>query len=259
MSYSRGSSVKCKAIQIHFHIVRRSNGTGGLTNAQVNTVFETMNNDFVDLAVTFVEEGRSFINSDYFHNSFDSDKFFELITVDFEPHRIDIYLLPETSGWGGRADGIPSSALVIDGDLAQTSVVSHEVGHCLGLYHTHSGRGCWDNANCPENIDGSNCTTCGDLVCDTPADPCLSGVVDGFCNYTGGGGFNPDADNIMSYTLPNCMENLTFGQMERIHTMIDNSSILQNVLTTFPISGPDYLCSTNTFTLQNAPTGSTVT
>jgi hypothetical protein len=98
MSYSRGSSVKCKAIQIHFHIVRRSNGTGGLTNAQVNTVFEIMNNDFVDLAVTFVEEGRSFINSDYFHNSFDSDKFFELITVDFEPHRIDIYLLPETSG-----------------------------------------------------------------------------------------------------------------------------------------------------------------
>ncbi|MDR3287337.1 MAG: zinc-dependent metalloprotease [Prevotellaceae bacterium] len=138
--------------------------------------------------------------------------------------------------------------------------MTHEFGHCLGLYHTHSGSGCFDDANCSESINGSNCLTCGDLVCDTPADPCLAGNVNSSCNYIGGGGYNPNTNNIMSYAPPACLTNLTNGQIARMHTMIENSSILQNVLY-FPISGNNnpYSIQQVTYTVTGLITGTTVT
>jgi hypothetical protein len=43
--------------------------------------------------------------------------------------------------------------------------VPHEFGHYFGLYHTaETGYGI-------ERVDGSNCSTAGDRICDTPADP----------------------------------------------------------------------------------------
>lgn len=52
-------------------------------------------------------------------------------------------------------------------------VIAHEVGHYLGLLHT------WGNVNYNsggaavtlEKVDGSNCTSQGDRLCSTPADP----------------------------------------------------------------------------------------
>lgn len=80
----------------------------------------------------------------------------------------------------------------------------HELGHCLNLLHTHS------TSNGIEYINGSNCSTAGDLVCDTPADPELNSTnVDSSCNYFGGGGYNPLTNNIMSYSPFGCREHFT--------------------------------------------------
>ena len=43
--------------------------------------------------------------------------------------------------------------------------LSHLLGAFFGLYPTHE-----TNANGVELVDGSNCSTAGDLICDTPAD-----------------------------------------------------------------------------------------
>jgi hypothetical protein len=84
------------------------------------------------------------------------------------------------------------------------STLAHELGHLFGLPHTHGG-------SADELVDGSNCATEGDYICDTPADPTLSNsVVSINCIYTGtatdanGMQYVPDPNNIMSYSRKNC-------------------------------------------------------
>lgn len=138
---------------------------------------------------------------------------------------------------GGYAYNIPNHYLSIDdGALAAEcckGVLAHEVGHCLGLYHTFNWY--WNNGQVRENVDrvGScaNCEAEGDLLCDTPADP------DGLAFISGGDTtyldvrdhttncvfdtvvtdvcadvFDPDETNIMSYFLYPCPNNFTTEQ-----------------------------------------------
>lgn len=88
---------------------------------------------------------------------------------------------------------------------ANGSTIAHEMGHYLGLLHTHhTGYG-------DELVDQTNCETAGDLICDTPADPRLnSDIVDQNCNYTGqevdsnGDFYSPDPSLLMSYSRKYC-------------------------------------------------------
>lgn len=116
-------------------------------------------------------------------------------------------------------------------------------------------------SGCAENINGSNCSTCGDYVCDTPADPCLLGKVDAFCQYIGGGGYTPLVDNYMSYSGL-CRTDFTNGQANRVRAALAVSSVLEPVIRpdcVIPdISGPDVLCNPAVYTLNNLPSGATV-
>ncbi len=162
-------------VRIFIHVIRQSDGSGGLTTQEVADAIDLMETDFLSRDIYFTEVGSDSIDNDNYYN-FNGADFNFLIQENAHNDAIDIYLLPSHISYG-RASGIPGIALVLGGGYAGTSVLSHEMGHCLGLWHTHSGRGCGDFANCEEAIDSSNCATCGDLVCDTPADPCLSGNV----------------------------------------------------------------------------------
>ena len=224
-SYS--NSFVQRNVNIFVHVIRRSNGTGGLTNSQIYNTLNVLSSDYSNANICFNEIGRNYIHDDFYFN-FSSGNFASLINVFPQWNAINIYLLPVGITFG-RASGIPAKAFVLGGNYVNTSVISHEMGHCLGLYHTHSRGGCNDTLNCTEAINGSNCADCGDSVCDTPADPCLLGNVAANCTYTGSF-FNPLTNNIQSYTPPNCMTQFTNGQIARIHTMINTSPILQNVL-----------------------------
>lgn len=148
---------------------------------------------------------------------------------------------------------IPSNHLVIRNDRTLTSTSSHEVGHCLDLYHTH------ETAFGTENINGNNCGSAGDLVCDTPADPRLGNVnVSAACVYTGGGGYNPLPDNIMSYSMSFCRDDFTNGQGVRMRQALISNSIFQNFVNTFQLSGLEYLCSFGSYSVTGLPTGATI-
>jgi hypothetical protein len=77
------------------------------------------------------------------------------------------------------------------------------LGHYFDLDHTFSGEGI-------ELANGSNCSTAGDGICDTPADPYVdtepvSDYVDGNCIFiskkkdVNGQFYDPDVSNIMGY------------------------------------------------------------
>lgn len=103
------------------------------------------------------------------------------------------------------------------------STLSHEIGHFYGLLHTH------ETFQGVERVDGSNCTTAGDLVCDTPADPRLNrnGIISG-CTYQGnfvdqaGDRYVPDPSNLMSYAPSFCRNRFTPGQWARVAAISDD-------------------------------------
>ncbi|MEZ5003023.1 MAG: M43 family zinc metalloprotease [Chitinophagales bacterium] len=116
------------------------------------------------------------------------------------------------AGWGGYAYYPTGSNFAIDGAAIistsmhqNTSLVSHELGHGLGLFHTFEGA---NGATCPAN---TSCSTQGDRVCDTPPhtqNQCSS------TNCTTEGDLNRIFDNYMSYC--GGLNRFTQGQKDRV-------------------------------------------
>lgn len=114
---------------------------------------------------------------------------------------------------------------------------AHESGHFFGLPHTF---GAGDVLADPfvtttELVDGSNCNTDGDQVCDTPADPYIPNDDTGIvwiedCAYVydgqdaNGDYYDPDIGNIMSYYFEGCACGLHFthGQYEKMSATFYN-------------------------------------
>ena len=131
------------------------------------------------------------------------------------------------------------------------STLAHEVGHYFSLYHTHetamgaenvtrnSGNGCYD------------CSTQGYLLCDTAADPRLSGLVNTSCNYTGNGTddcnvtYVPDPDNLMSYSRKECRDIFSPGQQNRMLTSLANDR--DNLAASCVGCEPDLVITQNVF------------
>lgn len=139
--------------------------------------------------------------------------------------------------------------------------IVHEMGHILNLAHTHSAG---------ELVNGSNCATSGDFVCDTPADPGLSGAnVNSNCIYTGtatdanGDFYNPLTNNYMSYAPENCQNSFTQGQVERMTNYLNTTGFFINRVDSIRdiTSIPAEYCSTDTGEYSFTPltTGSLIT
>ena len=184
---------------------------------------------------------------------------------------INIYLLPDDHPtWsGGLANGFGNSggsAFVIGGNISfpgsgvqnmvPSKVLPHEMGHCLGLYHT------FEELLCREKVSGSNCSSCGDLVCDTPAEsPFYIFAENAACAYTtsttdeDGATYSPILSNIMNYVRPSCMNAFTNGQGSRMRNAIAlDPAISSTVASTAFYTGGVYSYGGSTFAINSSST-----
>ncbi|HNL84924.1 MAG TPA: T9SS type A sorting domain-containing protein, partial [Chitinophagales bacterium] len=263
-------------VNVFFHIVRQSNGTGGYTNTNFNNLIQILNSAYNTHNILFNFSGFDYINNDTWANMTVTEANINAITlVNQTNNALGIYIMPNSlytpNGYGvaGAANAIPGRGLIIDKNFVTQSTLSHEIGHCLNLFHTHHGSSCEFSSNnpnyCQEMINGSNCTSCGDYICDTPADPCLSGVVNASCMYIGnqtqnGIPYQPLTNNYMSYSLKECRTQFTTGQGLRMRQALLNNSILNGFVSTgcYKITGADLICTNSSYTISNFPTSAQV-
>ena len=150
--------------------------------------------------------------------------------------------------------GNPDDGFVVQYDLVGTneklnSLLTHEIGHYFGLYHTFEG-GCVNN----------NCLLEGDRICDTPPDndtwfpdscsqvinSCFMDTVDPSINNPfrsvalgGIGDQNDLIENYMDYSSLLCYQDFTQGQKDRMRFVLENIrlSLLNTVGCQPPCSG----------------------
>lgn len=210
-------------VPLKCHVIRTSAGTGGLDSADLADAIENMNNFYINAYVQFyICGGIHYIDDDTYYD-FDTSEEAAMTAAHNEAGLINIYFTDNVTSGASSLCGyayFPGGPDVILMDNACTmngSTLPHEMGHFFYLYHTHGG-----TAN--ELVDGSNCTTQGDYLCDTPADPQLSTAnVNTSCVYTGaatdanGDPYAPSPINIMSYSRKSCRTELTADQYARIY------------------------------------------
>jgi FG-GAP repeat/Pregnancy-associated plasma protein-A/Dockerin type I domain/Thrombospondin type 3 repeat len=217
-------------VPIAFHIVCKTDGTGGIPADRLHVELKNLNIQYQPLGVKFfpirvgINVAIHYLNSDYYYYNTNNTAAYDALRNENPVHNaINVYYLPNVPFCGlSSFSSYSSQGILINNECAgipaNPSTLPHEVGHYLDLYHTHTTD---FGVECP---DGSNCTYTGDLICDTPADPLLSGkVTSGSCLYIGTdptpsgctGVYNPQTDNLMSYSMPLCRDLLTPEQISK--------------------------------------------
>jgi Secretion system C-terminal sorting domain/PKD domain len=221
------SSTAITSVPIKAHIIRTSAGSGGLSVSDLNDAIDNMNAYYASAFMEFfLCDGINFIDDTSYYN-FDTSQESALTSANNVSGLINIYFANSVSsgasGLCGYAytPGGPDVILMANSCTTNGSTLPHEVGHFFSLRHTH---GPSNSTLTTELVDGSNCDTDGDLICDTPADPQLgSSNVDINCIYTGtttdanGAAFVPDPTNILSYSRKECRTYLSPQQYARIY------------------------------------------
>ncbi|MDO5981787.1 T9SS-dependent choice-of-anchor J family protein [Flavivirga spongiicola] len=217
------------SIPIKAHIIRSSNGSDGLSTSDLNNAIENLNDIYAGAYMEFfLCDSIDYIDDDVFCH-FKKGNESDLKEAYYTPGLINIYFVNQLlnssdasiCGYSNNV-GRDNDIIVMKNSCATNgSSLAHELGHFFSLTHTH---GPDNNKMTTELVDGSNCDTDGDGICDTPADPILSNSnVNSFCEFIGietdanGHTFNPDTGNLMSYSRKSCRNHFTDQQLARMY------------------------------------------
>ena len=81
-------------------MIRRSDGTGGLTNTQISNTIQRLFNDYSQYNIQFNELGRGYINNTQFYNDPYSN-YNAIIRTNREPNAINVYFITERKSFSG--------------------------------------------------------------------------------------------------------------------------------------------------------------
>ncbi|HPC36363.1 MAG TPA: hypothetical protein P5268_00005 [Candidatus Marinimicrobia bacterium] len=165
------SNLTTTTLRVAVYVINRNDGSGGLTSQQVTDAINHLKQDFAPTNIFFIIVEISAINDDNCFKKKVPVSWYALYNRGHKDDAINVYLGPMgvENGviYAGETWYSPGNFLFVHGDYTTTAALAHEMGHCLGLFHTHYGRGQDAGRVCEEAIDGSNCESCGDLCLDS--------------------------------------------------------------------------------------------
>jgi hypothetical protein len=224
------------------HVIRNSSGTlGDIPIDRVISGIRILNEDFQALSGTNGSNGNdaqiefylatvdpdgnsttgmTFSNNDTWYNdggsywnslNWDPSRYMNIYTTTAGGNLGYVPFLPACGDPGASSDRVvvlwesygENAPIGNPYNLGRT--LTHEVGHYLGLNHTF-------NSGC----ESGNCSTGGDLICDTnPQNSATFG-----CNGSSCSGVAPD-DNYMDYSDDQCMEQFSPEQNKRMRCSLE--------------------------------------
>ena len=222
---SRTYSGSTHFVPVQIHIIRETAGTGGISEVDALSAFDRMNEFYIDASVHFFQcSPINFIDNSTFYN-YDKTQKSALDAAYGLTNIVNIYVANTVSSGGSAICGHSTFPGGLDfliqskSCMKNGSTLSHEMGHYMGLYHTH------ETSFGDEAVNGSDCNAEGDLICDTPADPRLNTSVNlnqSGCIYYGtetdenGQSYSPMVYNLMSYSGKGCRTEFTAMQQAKI-------------------------------------------
>ncbi len=242
-------------VPVTYHVVTKTNGTGG---ASLKTVFDThceLNTDFAPSQMYFYIYSIVEINDDALWGMSDGqggtnyNLGYGAYSTYNETNVVNVYITGELPGLCGFAT-FPGSApngggLFLNEGCCGVGgrTIGHEMGHFFNLDHT------FRSTNPVEYVDGSNCATKGDRFCDTPADFLDERTA---CPYNGtqtdphGDLYSTVIDEtlIMSYFSDNCVYRFSNQQQNEMNATLtsDRPGLLtQPVPSVTPLDSAEFI------------------
>ncbi len=238
-------------VPVKFHLVGKNDGSGRLSEHKAFDQLCALNEDYADMDIVFyLKGGFNYINNSTTYDSHANTPF--ILTANKDNGAINIFCVKDATPTGdglGTTLGYYSPGndwIVVRNDEVgrNEATLAHELGHFFSLLHPHNG---WDaepydesthgnpvqnfspNGPPSERQDGSNGTTAGDYIADTPPDYNF-----GFgwpnCNYNAGtmdpngDVVDPDENLWMGYFLNCPIDEYYFSETQQQLVLTDLAS-----------------------------------
>lgn len=214
-------------VRLYFVLIRETNGLGDIQEPLIDGLINELNTVYNPNGISFTRMCHFFFdNSDYYIDGcklageYTKEKFDQYVSDD----GITVFIQHNQCGTtSGQAGNYGSNKLWVSFESNNVKALSHEIGHCLNLYHsTEYSQG----IDC-KNDNTGQCLVKGDFVCDTPPDDrdvdwennCVWNDInchnDITCKDPCGEDLTPLVDNIMYHNNRTCRNSFTLGQFNR--------------------------------------------
>jgi PKD repeat protein len=233
------STTPMKYIRLHFHILRNDDAMTPMSSAQqIGEIVDGMNRAYLPWRIQFSYDWR-YANSTRYSHIEEWDEFAEvkdLLAIDHNTH-CNVYIAYLTLDGGGASWGVyiqdalastKQGGIVLNPGTLGADMFdftpAHEMGHALGLYHTHAGvsevPACTE---CSEIVGAADRDFTGDYCSDTQPAPvsfyCI--VPTGSDPCSGVPWERETPDNYMSYSYT-CENAFTAQQAGRMHCWVED-------------------------------------
>ncbi len=231
--HNRDKALPCfeKTFSILAHVPKDTFGELTINEAQIQAAIDTMNVYFSPICMRFELCEINVIDNFQYAIPRNTNEWTQMKVKYQQNNRINVFFpldipwVPFDCGYSDlsglefpQRDGIMVKSPCI---INRPKSFSHEMGHYFGLLDTFE-----EMVGGPEAVDGSNCETAGDFICDTPADPYVPGDTltgkylseEFLCRFIFTGRdrnrqyYVPDVGNMMTLYPDTCRCGFTQGQ-----------------------------------------------